>query len=43
METVYLLTNGGPGTSTQVVTMFIYNYAFVRNTPWAWPRRRAFC
>ena len=30
-DSVRIMTNGGPGTSTQVVTMFIYNYAFVRN------------
>lgn len=30
-DSIRIMTNGGPGTSTQVVTMFIYNYAFVRN------------
>lgn len=30
-DSMRIMTNGGPGTSTQVITMFIYNYAFVRN------------
>ncbi len=30
-DSVRLMTNGGPGTSTQVISMYIYNYAFQRN------------
>ncbi len=30
-DSVRLMTNGGPGTSTQVISLYIYNYAFQRN------------
>jgi sn-glycerol 3-phosphate transport system permease protein len=30
-DSVRLMTGGGPGTSTQVVSLYIYNYAFQRN------------
>jgi sn-glycerol 3-phosphate transport system permease protein len=30
-DSIRLMTNGGPGTSTQVISLYIYNYAFQRN------------
>lgn len=30
-DSVRLMTGGGPGTSTQVISLYIYNYAFQRN------------
>ena len=30
-DSVRLMTGGGPGTSTQVLSLYIYNYAFQRN------------
>jgi sn-glycerol 3-phosphate transport system permease protein len=30
-DSVRLMTRGGPGTSTQVISLYIYNYAFQRN------------
>ncbi len=30
-DSVRLMTGGGPGTSTQVISLYIYNYAFNRN------------
>lgn len=30
-DSIRIMTNGGPGTSTEVISMYIYEYAFVRN------------
>ncbi len=30
-DSIRIMTNGGPGTSTQVLCMFIYEFAFNRN------------
>jgi sn-glycerol 3-phosphate transport system permease protein len=30
-DSIRIMTNGGPGASTQVLSLFIYDYAFMRN------------
>ena len=30
---VYVVTRGGPGTATQIVELYIFNYAFRNNLP----------